>query len=125
MIFEAELALEGVEDGFDPLPDAAESAEAGFLALAVRADQRRAQILGDERFEFPPGEALVTEDELSFADEVVVVLKERLGDLAFTDFRVRQAPDDRHAVGGADQVEPESPKVAGVGGAVAVTCVAG
>ena len=31
VLFEVELAFEGVEDGFDPLADAAEVPEAGFL----------------------------------------------------------------------------------------------
>jgi hypothetical protein len=58
----------------------------GVFVFAVRADQRRALILGDESFEFPPGEALVTEDDLSFPDELVVVLKERLGGFTCTVF---------------------------------------
>ena len=43
-----------------------------------------------------------------------------LADLPFPDLRVGQAPGDRHAVGGGEQVELEAPVVAGVGGAVAV-----
>lgn len=45
---ETELTFEDVEDGFDPLSDAAEFAEGWFLVLAVWADQVRAQVLGDE-----------------------------------------------------------------------------
>ena len=45
--------------------------------------------------------------------------------LALADLRAGQAPDDRHALGGADQVEPEAPEVAGVAGAEAVAGVPG
>ncbi len=64
MLFEAELAFEGVEDGLDPLSDAPEPAEAGLLVFAVGADQRCAEVLGDEPFEVAAGEAFVTEDDL-------------------------------------------------------------
>ena len=59
VVFEGELAFEGVEDGLDPLPDTAEFAETGFLVLAVRADQVSAEVLGDEPFEVAAGEAFV------------------------------------------------------------------
>ena len=65
VLFKGELAFEGVEDGFDPLPDAAEVPEAGLLVFAVRADQVRAEGLGDEPFELPAGEAFVAQDEPS------------------------------------------------------------
>lgn len=43
----------------------------------------------------------------------------------FADFRVGQAPDDRYALGGADQIQPEAPEEPGVGSAVAVAGVPG
>ena len=99
VLFEGELAFEGVEDGLDPLPDTAEFSEAGFLVFAVGADQVRTEVFGDESFEVFPGEPFVAEDDLPGVDEVVVVFQERLGDFAFADFRVGQPPDDGQALG--------------------------
>jgi hypothetical protein len=99
VVFEAELAFEGVENGFDPLPDAAEFAESRFLVLAVRADQVRVEVLGDEPFEVAAGETFVPEDDLPGADEVVVVFDQGLGDLAFTDLRISSSGALRSAVG--------------------------
>jgi hypothetical protein len=47
-MFEGEPALEGVDDGLDPLAAAGEAAEPGGFVFAVRADQVRAQVIGDE-----------------------------------------------------------------------------
>lgn len=44
----------------------------------------------DEGLELAPGEALVAQDDLSGADEVVVVFEQRLGDLAFAYLGVGQ-----------------------------------
>ena len=58
MVFEPELALEAVEDGLDPLADAAELPEPGFFVLAVRPHQVGTEVLGDEPLEVPAGEVL-------------------------------------------------------------------
>lgn len=79
------------------------------------------EVFGDEGLGVSAGEAFVSEDDLSLADEVVVVFQHGLGDFAFTEFRVGQGSDDRHALSGGDQVEPEAPDGPGAGGAVAVT----
>jgi hypothetical protein len=49
--FEGELAFEGVEDGFDPLPAAGEGAVPGRLVLAVGADEMNAEVLTQGGFE--------------------------------------------------------------------------
>jgi len=57
VVFEGELALEGVDDGLDPLALPGELPEPGGLVLAVGADQVRAELAGDEGLEVPSGEA--------------------------------------------------------------------
>src|SRR5680860_253340 len=59
--FQGELALEGVDDRFDPLANGAELAVATWFVLAVRAQQASAHLL-DHGFEVAAGEALVGED---------------------------------------------------------------
>ena len=78
MVLEPQLALEAVENGLDPLADAAELPEAGFFVLAVRPHQVGAEVLGDEPLEVPAGEALVGEDDLPVADQVVVAAQQGL-----------------------------------------------
>src|SRR6516225_9731789 len=60
--FEAELALEGPEDGLDPLPDPAQGAEAPGLVTAIGPDQGRLLAI-DEGLELTAGIALVGHDE--------------------------------------------------------------
>src|SRR5690625_7887944 len=72
---EGELSFEGVEDRFDPWPVAGDLAEPGCLVLAVGTDQMRTELIGDESLEVSAGEALVADDELSGADEVVVAFQ--------------------------------------------------
>ena len=72
VVFEGELAFEGVDDRLDPLPLPGQLAEPGGLVFAVGADQVRVQVAGDEGLEVAPGEALVAEDDLPGADQVVV-----------------------------------------------------
>src|SRR6516225_9113036 len=61
--FEVELALEGVVDRLDPLPDPPDRAVAGCLVAAVRADQGQPEPGGDQVLELPPGEALVADED--------------------------------------------------------------
>ena len=96
------------------MPDAAEFPEAGLLVFAVRADEGGSELVVDEALEVGAGEAFVCHDGLSWADEVSVVVKERLCDFAFPDFGVREAPNDGHSVGCAEEVEAEAPEVSGV-----------
>jgi len=48
VVFEGELAFEGVENGLDPLAYAVKLSEAGFLVFAVGADQLRFELVADE-----------------------------------------------------------------------------
>ena len=82
VLLEGELAFEGVEDCLDPLPLAGELPEPGCLVFAVGADQVRSQLAGDELLEVFPGEALVAEDDLPAADQLVVAFQQGAGDLA-------------------------------------------
>src|SRR6266702_8545481 len=125
VLFEGELALEGVNDRFDPLAAAGELAEPGGFVLAVGTDQVRAQAGGDEVLEVAPGEALVTEDDLPGADQVVAAFQQGGHDLAFPQPGMGQAPDDRHAVGGGDQIQPEPPEEPRMAGAVSVAGMPG
>lgn len=70
VVFEGELAFEGVDDGLDPLPVAGQLAEPGWFVLAVGADRVGVEFVADEGFEVSAGEALVAEDDLSGVDEV-------------------------------------------------------
>ncbi len=107
------------------MTDSAKFAGAESLVYTVRADQVPAEFSGDDALEFTAGEAFVADDDLPGADEVFIVARHRFGGFAFPDLRVCQPSDDGHAVRGADQVEPESPKVSGVRGAVSVASIAG
>jgi hypothetical protein len=78
-VLEGELAFEGVEDGLDPLSLPGELPEPGGLVLAVGPDQVRARLAGDEGLEVPAGEALVPEDDLAGADQVVVAFQQGPG----------------------------------------------
>ena len=125
VLFEVELALEGVDDRFDPLPDVGEVAGSGGFVAAGGAQQADAEVIAREALELAPGEALVAEEYLASPDKCVVVFEQIAGKVAFADLGAGQAPDDRHAVGDGDQVESESPEEAGMRGAVAVPGVPG
>src|SRR5690242_13461528 len=88
--FEVELALEGVVDRFDPLPDPADGAVPGCLVLAVRADQAHLESGGDQVLELAPGKALVPdEDQPGPQRPGPGGMGQQLArDLAFPDFRV-------------------------------------
>src|SRR5215471_8199428 len=59
--FQVELALEGVVDRLDPLPDPADGAVPGCLVAPVRADQPQPVPGADQVLELPAGEALVAD----------------------------------------------------------------
>jgi len=58
VVFERELAFDRVDDGLDPLPGAAEVAEAGWFVFAVGAQEDRSQF-ARQGFELSAGEAVV------------------------------------------------------------------
>jgi len=70
--FQVELALEGLVDRLDPLPHPAEVAVGVGLVAAVWAQQPQSHGVGD-LFELAPGEALVGEQDLPAAQQVIVV----------------------------------------------------
>jgi hypothetical protein len=72
VVFEVELAFEGLVDRLDPLADSAEVAVAVGLVFAVRTEQGRP--MASVIFELRAGESLVGEQDLPGTDEVVVVL---------------------------------------------------
>src|SRR4051794_31748428 len=83
VVFETELALEGVVDRFDPLTDRAELAEPGPLVVAVGTDERGVQRV-DDLFELVAGEAFVGDDDLAAGQQAVATsaVEQRCGDLA-------------------------------------------
>ncbi len=104
MAFQTQLPLESVEDRLDPLADPAEVPEPRFLILPVRSQQMRLEVLGDERFELLAREALVRQDDLPVTDQVATGIEHRGDRFTLADLRVGQPPDDRHAIGGGDQI---------------------
>jgi hypothetical protein len=68
------------------------------------------------------GEAIVADEHHHRGQQVVVagVAEEFEDDLAFAEFGIGQTPRHRHAVGGGDQIQLQTPVPAGVAGAVAV-----
>jgi hypothetical protein len=121
--FKVELALEGLVDRLDDLPQRLEQLRSGplGLALAGRPQQPDVQL----------GQLL-----LELAAEVVLVADQRLARtlggeprfdgeqvqqrLALIGLRPGQRERDRQAVQRADQVQPQAPEVARVAGAVPV-----
>src|SRR6266550_1539080 len=61
--FEVELALEGVVDRLDPLPDPADRPVPGRLVLAVGADQVQPEAARDQVLELAAGKALVADED--------------------------------------------------------------
>jgi hypothetical protein len=117
VLFEGELAFEGVEYALDPLPNWSKGTEPMLLALAVGPDQFGSE-QGDMVFEEIAGEAFIAEDDLAGLDAAGI--PESLGDLPLAEFGIGQAPGDGHSVRGGEQVELEAPVVAGMAGAVTV-----
>jgi hypothetical protein len=114
--FERELALAGPEHGLDPLADGTERAGAAIFITAVGAQKAGAEA-GQMLLELLAGEALVGDYGVALQRDAF----EHLGrDLAFRDVGWRQLEGDRHAVGCAQQIEPEAPEVAAVAAAEAV-----
>src|SRR5215211_4764654 len=126
VLFERELAFEGVVDRLDPLADAAELAESRLLVSAVGADERRVEG-GDGLLELGAGEAFVADDDLAAGEQSALAgaIEHRRGDVALGLVGGRQAEADRHPVGGAQQVQPQPPEVPRMRGAVAVGGPAG
>src|SRR5512147_149540 len=102
VLFERELAFEGVVDRFDPLADPAELAEAGFLVATVGPQEGGVQV-GDGALELSAGESFVADDELPAAERLAGALEHRRGHLALGLVGGCQAEADRHPVRRAQQ----------------------
>src|SRR4029453_3022188 len=124
VLFQPELAFEGLEGALDPLPEAAQRSQPTRLIRAVGAQQHRA-IAGDQLLELLPSEALVAQDDQSPAQPGALMVQQGRDDLTLTQFGAGQAPGDREPVGGGQDIEPGAPEVGGVALAVAVAGMAG
>ncbi len=120
--FERELAFDGVEDRFDPIGGCRRGCRSG-RGSSFRSGRRKiAPSSRHQRFELFAGEAFVGDHGVAVEFDAGEHLG---GDLAFGGVGGRELERDRHAVGGAEQVEPEAPEVAAVACAVAIGGVAG
>ena len=95
--FEVELALEGVVDRFDPLPDPAEGAVPGRLVLAVGAEQVQPEAARDQVLELAAGEALVADEDQPGPQRAGAggVGQQFARDLALAELGIGQAPGRR------------------------------
>src|SRR5438067_1934409 len=107
VLFESELALEGVVDGLDALPDPAQLAVAWALIAPIRSDEDGRQF-ADEVLEVPAGVPLVGHDEQARPRRRV--LEHGLSDLSIAEFGVSQSPGRHRAVGRGEQVEAQAQK---------------
>src|SRR3954449_8876353 len=119
--FEGQLALAGPKPRLDPLADGAERAVAAIFVAAIGAQKAGAEA-GNVVLELLAREALVGDHGVALQRDAFEHLRR---DLALGRVGRRQLKGDRHAVGRAEQVEPESPKEAAVAAAIAVGGAAG
>src|ERR1700688_4375879 len=121
VLLEGELALGGVVDRLDPLAHTAEFAEPWLLAFAVRADECGVQG-GNGFLELSASEALVGDDGLAALEHPLLAgaFEHRGSDLALSLVRGREGEVDGHPVRCAQQVQPQTPEVAAVAGAIPV-----
>ena len=116
VVLEAQEVFEGEEDGFDPLPDRREMDACVGFVFAGWPDDQAAQ-LADGLFELAAGVALVTDDRLAAVERP---REHRQRDLTFGTVSRDEGGGPGGAVGGAEQVQPQTPEPAGVALAVAV-----
>jgi hypothetical protein len=116
--------LRGLVDRLDPLPDPTEVPLTVALVLAIRTTQPQPHRSG-RLFEILTGETFIRHQDLSITDEMMVALKQRGQHLTFPDFRVRQAPHDRHPISGAHQVQLQAPVVPRMRRTVTIARVSG
>src|SRR6266542_2444707 len=123
VLFEVELALEGVVDGLDDLAQRLEELGSGprGLALAGRAEQIQIA-LGQGGLELAAEVVLVPDDDLPGppGGQLGGGVEDPEQGLAFVGLRAGQREPDRQPVQGAQQVQSQSPEEARMGGAIAV-----
>jgi hypothetical protein len=121
--FEVELAFVGIEDRFDGLAQGFEEAAAGSLGFAFAGWPEQGQAcFGQGGLEFGAEVVLVPDEGLgaSVGVEAGVGVQDVEQDGAFVGFGSGEREADGQPVQGGEQVQAESPEVAGVAGAVAV-----
>jgi hypothetical protein len=104
--FEGELSFAGPEHRFDPLTDRAQRSVPARFVFAVGSEEVRAE-RGHVGLEVGAGEAFVGHDGVVVQ---VDALQHLGGDDAFGDVGGGQLEADRHAVRGAQHVEPKAQK---------------
>ena len=128
VLFQAELAFQGVVDRFDDLAQRAElaGAAAGSFVFAGRADQLDT-VVGEEAFELGRDVALVGDECLAGAagEQGRVVVEHVDGDVALVDLRVGHSEGDRQPGRCAHEVQSQPPEEPRVRRAVAVAGPAG
>src|SRR5919202_677 len=117
VLLQAQLALEGVDDALDPLANRPQTPETGWLIAAVGPHQQRPKV-GHMPVHLGAGQSLVHDEDLPGSQAAAV--QQGLGDLAFAELGAGQAPGDRAAISGADQIQLEAPVPARVAGTPAV-----
>src|SRR5438309_5393960 len=114
---QVELALQGVIHGFDELAQRLQepAVSPGLLVGTGRTDERGAMI-GKEGLELGAGVALVPHDLLpgTTGEQVGVDLEHVSRHLSLVGLGVGKGEGDGQARGGADQMQAQSPEVAGV-----------
>src|SRR4051794_37555609 len=119
--FEGELALAGPEHRFDPLAHGAERSVAVRFVLAVGSEEVGAE-RGHVLLKVGAGEPFVGHDGVA---RKLDALEHLGGNDALGDVGGGELEADRHAVRGAQHVEPKAPEIAAVALAPAVSGVAG
>ena len=122
MAFEAELVLQGPDDGLDALPQPIREGP-GLLVLAGRADEGQVQVrAGEERLGVLAGQALISDDGGSRRGTVRRLAFQHLPGLLTlaVEFGIGQAETRDGPLAGHDQQQLGSPVPAGMAGAVAV-----
>src|SRR3982751_6571542 len=119
VLFEVELALEGVINRLDHLPEGFEELRSRpvGLALAGRAQQSHPGV-GQGRLELVAVVVLVRDHDLAapLAGQCRVGVQDAEESLALVGFCPGQREADRQAAPGAQQVQPQAPEVAGGAG---------
>jgi hypothetical protein len=104
-------SIEGADDGLDPLPHPGQVAEPALFVLAVGAGQQHVDLVGRVAFHLQAGQALVRQDDHLVAQrpDVTGMAEQVGGHVALAELGVGQAPGDRHALGGGEQVQLQAP----------------